>query len=133
MIQGVGVSRVTCYLALMVEGNDRLEVAFPRLLPRLPLLTPVLRRLKRRLFVWRFELYSLHDMTAAGRCEDIQHPDTVCMHRRCTSACMHTLGASRAAGWVGPIVLGHGNHDRRRNGTFAPDLIPNTHVAFLDS
>jgi hypothetical protein len=39
--QGVGVSRVTCYLALMVEGSDRLEVAFPRLLPRLPLLTPV--------------------------------------------------------------------------------------------
>jgi hypothetical protein len=41
VIQGVGVSRVTCYLALMVEGSDRLEVAFPRLLPRLPLLTPV--------------------------------------------------------------------------------------------
>jgi hypothetical protein len=41
VLQGVGVSRVTCYLALMVEGSDRLEVAFPRLLPRLPLLTPV--------------------------------------------------------------------------------------------
>lgn len=39
--QGVGHSRVTCYLALMVDGSDRLEVAFPRLLPRLPLLTPV--------------------------------------------------------------------------------------------
>jgi hypothetical protein len=39
--QGVGVSRVTCYLAFTVEGSDRLEVAFPRLLPRLPLLTPV--------------------------------------------------------------------------------------------
>lgn len=47
--QGVGHSRVTCYLAFMVAGSDRLEVAFPRLLPRLPLLTPVYRDLHARL------------------------------------------------------------------------------------
>lgn len=41
LAQGVGHSRVTCYLAFVVDGSDRLEVAFPRLLPRLPLLTPV--------------------------------------------------------------------------------------------
>lgn len=47
--EGVGHSRVTCYLAFLVAGSDRLEVAFPRLLPRLPLLTPVYRDLHARL------------------------------------------------------------------------------------
>ena len=40
---------MTCYLALVIDGADRLEVAFPRLLPRLPLLTPVYRDLFARL------------------------------------------------------------------------------------
>ena len=47
--QAVGQSDVTCCLALVVEGADRLEVMFPRLLPRLPLLEHVYRDLQRQL------------------------------------------------------------------------------------
>ena len=49
LMQHVGACSVTAYLALMVRGSSRLEVAFPALLPRLPLLAPLLPRLRSRL------------------------------------------------------------------------------------
>ncbi len=40
---------MTAYLAVVVRGSPALEVVFPALLPRLPLLAPVLPRLRARL------------------------------------------------------------------------------------
>lgn len=48
-MQHVGACSVTAYLAVVVRGSPRLEVAFPALLPRLPLLAPLLPRLRSRL------------------------------------------------------------------------------------